>query len=58
MVEAIIKQEAALNAEQSVQEIETLFRKHIKSKTLTDDAYSYMGKLVREDAPKNATELF
>jgi len=41
-----------------VKEIETLCRRHIKSKTLTDDAYSYMSRLILEDCPRNATELF
>lgn len=39
-------------------EIETLCRRHIKSKTLTDDAYQYMSRLILEDCPRNATELF
>ena len=39
-------------------EIETLCRRHIKSKTLTDDAYLYMARLILEDCPRNATELY
>jgi hypothetical protein len=39
-------------------EIETLCRRHIKSKALTEDAYSYMARLVLEDCPRNASELY
>ena len=38
-------------------EIEILCRRHIKSKTLTDDAFTYMSKLILEDCPRNASEL-
>jgi hypothetical protein len=43
---------------EAVKEIETICKRHIKSKTLTDDAFSYMSKLIQEDAPRNASELF
>ena len=43
----------ALTEEAKIQEIETLLRKTVKSKTLTDDAYNYMALLINEDCPKN-----
>jgi len=42
----------------SIKEIETLCRRHFKSKTLTEEAYVYMAKLVNEDCPRNASELY
>ena len=39
-------------------EIETLCRRHIKNSCLTEEAYSYMTKLIMEDCPKNTTELY
>lgn len=39
-------------------EIEQLCRKHVKSATLTEEAFSYMAKLVAEDCPKNPAEVF
>jgi len=47
-----------INSVDAVKEIETLCRRHIKSKSLTDDAYSYIARLVLEDCPRNASELF
>jgi len=44
--------------EETIKEIDTLCRKHIKSKTLTDESFSYMARLINEDSPKNATELY
>lgn len=41
-----------------VKEIEVLCRKHIKSKTLSDEAFNYMSRLIAEDAPRNASELY
>merc|ERR1719464_56309 len=38
--------------------IENLARQHIKSSTLPDDAYGYIAKLVEEDCPRNAVELY
>jgi hypothetical protein len=38
----------------TIKEIENLCRRHLKSKTLTEDAYVYMAKLVNEDCPRNA----
>lgn len=38
-------------------ELESILRKNVKSKTLTDEAYAYMSELVSEDCPKNAKEL-
>jgi len=58
MVDAILKQEAANSPVECIKDIESHFRKHIKSKTLTDDSYSYIARMVYEDAPKNATELY
>jgi transcription initiation factor IIF auxiliary subunit len=58
MVDSIIKAEAALAPEETIKEIDTLCRKHIKSKTLTDESFSYMARLINEDSPKNATELY
>lgn len=52
------KIEPALPPAEAIKEIETICRRHVKSKTLTDDAFSYMSKLIQEDAPRNATELF
>ena len=40
-----------------VKEIESIFRKNVKSKSLTDEAYEYMSQLVSEDCPKNSKEL-
>ena len=39
-------------------EIESLCRKHIKSQTLTEEAFAYMAKLVSEDCPRNPAEVF
>ena len=39
-------------------DIEILCKKHIKSKTLPDEAFTYMSKLVEEDCPRNPAELF
>ena len=33
-------------------------RQHIKSSTLPDEAYGYIAKLVEEDQPRNAAELY
>jgi hypothetical protein len=49
--------ESAL-AVDAIKEIENLCRRHFKSKTLTEDAYVYMAKLVNEDCPRNAQELY
>lgn len=49
---------AVVSQAEAVKEIETICKRHIKSKTLTDDAFSYMSKLIQEDAPRNASELF
>ena len=38
--------------------IENLARQYIKSSTLPDDAFEYIAKLVEEDCPKNAVELY
>ena len=38
-------------------QIEVLLRKHIKHKTLTEDAFHYMAALIAEDSPANAAEL-
>jgi hypothetical protein len=46
-----------LSDEAKVQEIESLLRKTVKSKTLTDEAYNYMALLITEDCPKNQREL-
>ena len=43
--------------EQKLKEIESIMRKNVKSKTLTDEAYAYMALLIVEDMPKNAKEL-
>ena len=51
------KVEPAISPAEACKEIEILCRRHIKSKTLTDDAFSYMSRLIQEDAPRNATEL-
>ena len=40
------------------EQIEVLLRKHIKHKTLTEDAWSYMAGLIAEDSPANAMECF
>ena len=47
-----------MSEESKIQELENILTKNIKSKTLTDDCYSYMSKLVFEDCPKNAKELY
>lgn len=39
-------------------EVEGLTRQHIKHSTLPEDAYTYIAKLIMEDAPKNAAEMF
>jgi hypothetical protein len=51
MVESAVQLDA-------IKEIETLCRRHFKSKTLTEEAYLYMAKLVNEDCPRNASELY
>ena len=43
--------------ESKCKSIETILRKNIKSKSLTEDAYTYMALLINEDAPKNTNEL-
>ena len=43
--------------ERKIKDIEQILRNHIKSKTLTEDAYQYMSLLVNEDCPKNTVEL-
>lgn len=43
--------------EQTIRELEKIFRSQIKSKSLTDEAFIYMAKIVNEDSPKNSTEL-
>ena len=35
-----------------------LCKQQIKSDSLPDEAYEYMAKLIEEDAPRNAAELF
>lgn len=47
-----------MTPEEIIKEIDSLCRKHIKSKTLTDESFSYMARLINEDSPKNATELY
>ena len=42
----------------TIKDIESLCRRHFKSKTLTEEAYVYMAKLVNEDCPRNASELY
>jgi DNA-directed RNA polymerase subunit F len=42
----------------TAKEIETLCRRHVKSKTLTDEAFQYMARLILEDCPRNASELY
>ena len=37
--------------------IEGILRKNVKSKSLTDEAFTYMALLINEDAPKNTNEL-
>jgi hypothetical protein len=39
-------------------DIESLCRKHIKTQTLTEEAFAYMAKLVAEDCPRNPAEVF
>jgi ATP-binding cassette, subfamily F, member 3 len=51
------KDENSMTHEQKLAEIESIMCKHVKSKTLTDEAYAYMALLVVEDMPKNAREL-
>jgi len=46
-----------LSQDDKLKEIETILRKNVKSKTLTDEAYAYMALLIVEDVPKNAKEL-
>jgi hypothetical protein len=38
--------------------IEDLARQHIKHTTLPDECYNYISKLILEDAPKNAAEMY
>jgi len=45
-------------AENAAVEIENHCRKHIKSKSLTNEAFTYMSKLIEEDCPRNARELY
>jgi len=49
--------QTSLTHEQKLKEIESIMRKNVKSKTLTDEAYAYMALLVVEDMPKNPKEL-
>ena len=43
--------------EHRLKEIERVLRAHVKSKSLTDEAFLYMALIVCEDSPKNAAEL-
>ena len=43
--------------ENKVKDLEVILRKNVKSKALTDDAYTYMSLLINEDQPKNSKEL-
>ena len=43
--------------ESKCKSIEAMLRKNIKSKSLTEDAFTYMALLINEDAPKNTNEL-
>ena len=49
--------QTSLTHEQKLKEIESIMRKNVKSKSLTDEAYAYMALLVVEDMPKNPKEL-
>jgi hypothetical protein len=44
--------------ENNLKEIETLCKRHIKSKSLTDDCFLYMSRLIAEDCPRNSAELY
>ena len=54
-----IKEDAPkdLTPEEKEVQIEEIFKRNVKSKTLIEEAYNYMAKLVIEDCPKNAREL-
>ena len=43
--------------ESKCKEIEAVLRKNVKSKSLTDEAFTYMSLIINEDAPKNTNEL-
>ena len=47
-----------VSAPNPAKELETLCRRHVKSKTLTDDAFAYISRLILEDCPRNPHELF
>ena len=53
---ATAKENAALE-EQNIKNLEVVLRQYIKSKTLTEEAYTYMALIVNEDCPKNSVEL-
>ena len=46
-----------MSEENKSKDMEVILRKNVKSKALTDDAYTYMSLLINEDQPKNAKEL-
>ena len=48
---------AAVSKQERIKEIESILLKNVKSKSLTDEAFTYMAELVFEDCPKNAKEL-
>eukprot|EP00347_Sterkiella_histriomuscorum_P009134 403342390 len=43
--------------EKTLKEIEKILKSQIKTKSLTEEAFTYMSLIVNEDAPKNAAEL-
>jgi len=47
-----------MDQDAKILEIESILHKNIKSKTLTDEAFTYMSLLISEDAPKNSKELY
>lgn len=57
MVEAVKVVPNAPNPE-NYAAIQALCKQQVKSSTLPDDAFEYMAKLVEEDTPRNAAELY
>ena len=43
---------------ESISAIQALCKQHIKGSSLPDEAFEYMARLIDEDAPRNAEELF
>ena len=58
MVEATPSKSTDAPNPENLAAIQALCKQQIKSSTLPDEAYEYMSKLIEEDQPRNAAELY